>query len=527
MIIIFYFFFIISYGKFFYLTDKRYPIPYCEIEYSSIKYNLQNIMGTIEITNDPLVENLIFNIYLSTFLSDNNKSSNISSCQLCNVYENFCNKTPKFILSQDVFFNFIISVKREGYGIFYSRENLESKYLLEDGITLKVPLEKLLNHNNDSIKNLNCNDKLEFLINLIISTNNDSIIKRDFVLSPINLIINNDNNFETDTYNILCIHNQEYLSNFDCSQNNVYRVNKYTIENCLLEKKKTINHIYDNEIIKSLDNCSVHDNIYYDSILFNNIQNEFSKDIIKICNQSFDYIFKNSIYDENNLYKCQKILIECGIIDEEDDESINHFYNGSILLKPFYRLYKETMILLLNYLNCLSKNNTMIIEIEKLIHRSIGILKNSCFLKDTLEIDYNEYQLLISQLFNINNNGKDHCLKCNDIEMKCKENFYLCKHIIDSYQISHQNIQDWYDLQENNQEEGGEREGEEGEDDLLKNNTSPFSEIFKLFLEKNQYGTGSILLFLFISLIIILILGMSCMLCIQKIILILVNRKNQ
>src|SRR6185436_14294496 len=129
---IIYFFFIISNAKFFYLTDNRYPIPNCDIEFSSVIYNLKNIMGTIEIKNDPLVENLIFNIYLSTFLNDDNLTQlNISSCALCQIYENFCYTPPQFILSPNVYFNFIISVKREGYGLFYSRENLETKYRLE------------------------------------------------------------------------------------------------------------------------------------------------------------------------------------------------------------------------------------------------------------------------------------------------------------------------------------------------------------------------------------------------------------
>jgi hypothetical protein len=521
IIIFFYFFFIISNGKFFYLTDNRYPIPDCNIEFSSVVYNLKNIMGTIEITNDPLVENLIFNIYLSTFLSDN-LSLNISSCGLCQIYQPFCFSPPQFILSQDVYFNFIISVKKYGYGQFYSREGLQTKYKLQEGIILKIPLETLLNHNNDSITNLSCDDKLEFIIDLIISTNNDSVIQREFVLSPINLIVDSNNDIGTDTYNILCINNEEYLTNFDCSQSDVYRVNKYTIENCLIEKPKTINHIYDNLILPPSNNCSFHDNIYYDSILFNNIPNNFSNDITKICNQSFDYIFKNSIYDENNLYKCEQILIECDYNDYYD----NQFYNGSILLKPFYRLYKETIMLLLNYLSCLSKNNTKIMEIEKLLHYSIGILKNSCFFKDTLEIDYKEYQHLIYQLYILNINGKDHCLKCNDFEMKCIEEFYFCKYIIDSYKISKKSIESFYESNIEKYLNEDSNQDQQEDEDLLQNNTSPFIEIFKVFLEKNQYNTGSVLLFLFISLIFILIFGMICMLCIQKCILIMLNRNN-
>src|SRR4029078_12739438 len=128
MIIIYLFFYLVT-SKLYYLSDIKYPIPYCDIDITSNKsYHLNNIMGTIDISNDPLLLNLIIKFYLT----------NISSCYLCNVDKtsHYCNNDSSHIelfFTPEVDYNFWITVKKEGDSEFSSQiKNLTTKYKIED-----------------------------------------------------------------------------------------------------------------------------------------------------------------------------------------------------------------------------------------------------------------------------------------------------------------------------------------------------------------------------------------------------------
>jgi len=525
----FFLYIILVSSKVFYLSDIKYPIPKCEIDVyqnnSIIHYSLNNIMGSIDIRNDPFVNNLIVKIYLSRYFNkDMIEESNdkLSSCGLCHLNSSFCKK-PNLIFSQDVLVNFRISGKREAYGSFQSDiDNLKTKYRLTSNIgkfqdltfaSLNIPMDELLLFNNDTIDELSCEDNLEIIFQLIVSTKNISIL-RDFVLVPVDLIQERVNSF-----NILCIPGEEYLSNYDCSQSNVYRVIKYKIENCLIPKKRTI-QIESNELdiylnnslgyFNDSENCSINDHIYYNNLYMNNNSLLLQ---FKWCNETLDSIFKQSIYDDFSLNNCHNLLNDCG-----------EYYKKSstpalILLKPYYRLYKETIIALLNYLNCLSKNNTRILEIDKMIYHSIGILKNSCYFKNTFELDLDEYSTIYNYLVNFNQNGKDHCIKCSNTsflnEIKCREHLFYCRFVIENFQnYTETDLIKWVKNEINH---------------LKMNDTNEsnyqFGQIFSEFLDPGQYGTEATILFLFLLIIFIITLIFISTLIIQFIMLKIIANK--
>lgn len=563
MILFLFSFITIIIGKIYYLTDIKYNIPYCDIDFENNgkidHYHLNNILGTLEIKNDPLVQNLILNFYLSYNLIDNHTINlsliNITSCELCQINENYCNqsnqiKPGNLIFSNDIYYNFRIILKRSGYGDFISNVENITKYKLIDSkeyiySSLTIPLETLLNHNNDSQSNINCNDKFEFILHIIVSTHNLTI-RRDLILIPIEIIETIDNNLyiSQDIYNLLCDPYEPLLSNFDCSLSNIYKVNTYKIENCLIPEKRISPLNYNlnqtnefNEILKNLigiykdsEQCSIHDDLYYDSLLFNkkikdkNILNLINN--IKWCNETWKDILEKSIFDISYIKQCNQIFIDCDYSD--DLIFFNYNQNSSIQLKPFFRLYKETIISLLNYLNCLSKNNnTRIIDIEKLIHRSIGIIKNSCYFKNGFELDYKNYHLIIYQLYNFNKYGYNNlCKKCNNDtisnQMKCKEDLFYCQFIHDSFLNSNDYIDEWYHIENTNLLSG---KYNQIIDDNENNTDQSFGQNFNLFLEKSQYGIEAAILFTFILFISIFSLIMICCLCCQKCILIILTSK--
>lgn len=501
--ILYFLLFTIIVSKIYYLSDIKYPIPYCD----SDSYHLNNIMGYIDITNDPLLYNLIIKFYLY----------NISSCDLCrHENERYCNNQSdnRLYFEKDVLYNFRITVKRESYGEFSTLiKNLTTKYFIEnDSIELQIPIKTLLHYNND-YGNPDCNDKFHIILSILAYTD---IRKTVFVLTPVELIKTIDNNYYIlNTYNLLCIPTEEYLSNFDCSQSNIYRVNIYNPENCLIQKNETKYSDYGNNYIQEsfLDKtpssltCSVYNHIYYDSRLFNNkkIDNFISLDSI-ICNETWNSVLKRTIYDRNYLFQCNSVLNTCGYNQYKP-------INDLIYLKPFYRLYKEIIIGMFNYLGCLSLNNTRIINIEKLLHRSIGILKASCYFKDDLLGDYEEYNNLIYQLLLFNTNGYGHCMKCNVSKVtQCNEQVYYCQSIYSNYIDSREYIDNWYQYELNNDIEDPE-------------NITEYDRFLRLFLEESQYQNNSTLFLVVILLIFIIIISIIVYLCIIKIVLLIVKKK--
>jgi len=517
--------------KVFYLSDIRHSIPKCEIDVLNKNnkishYYLNNIMGSVIIMNDLFANNLILKIFLSRYFIDDNTESNelLSSCELCRLNSSYCNNKINIIFSQDVLVNFRISVKREGYGDFTSDiENLKTKYRLTassfgNDLTssiITIPLDQLLSFNNDSINELKCENNLEIIFQLIVSTRNLTLI-RDFVLVPFDI----DN-----SYNLLCIPGEEYLSRYDCSQSNVYRVIKYKIGNCLIPKKKTImkNDDLDRFLNNSLgifndsDNCSINNHIYHDSLFYHN---KLNKDFLNyvICNESIRSLFEKSIFDEPNLLQCENLISDC---DESYEKVI---IKKSILLKPYYRLVKETIIMLLNYMRCLSKTNTRITEIDKLLYHSISILKNSCYFKKSFELDLEEYHNIYNNLIHFNNKGKNSCIVCNHNNsllnsIKCKEHFFYCRDVIDSFNnYSKSELISWFNREINHLK---------GNDTIIDNTEYRFSEIFKLFLDETQFGVEGTILFLFLLIIGIISLILIISLISQQIALKMINNRNK
>lgn len=524
-------FYIVS-PKVFYLSDIRHPISKCEIDFlnknnSISHYSLNNIMGSVIITSDPFGDNLILKIFLSRYFNDDNQETNeiLSSCELCRLNNSFCNKKINIIFSQDVLINFRISVKREGYGNFNSDiENLKTKFRLSSSsfgndltsTIITIPLDQLLSFNNDSINELTCDDNLDIVFQLIVSTKNLTL-QRDFILVPFD--IENLHN------NKLCIPNEEYLSLYDCTQSNVYRVIKYKIENCLIPKKKTVikNDDIDNFLKNSLgifndsEKCSINNNFYYDSLFFHN---KLNKDLLdfKICNETIKSIFEKSIYDEINLIHCETLISDCDVDYEKK------IIKKSILLKPFYRLLKQTIITLLNYMDCLSKNNTRIIEIDKLLYRSIGILKNSCYFKNYFDIDLEEYQNSYNNIINFNNKGNDHCSVCDHNNsllnlIKCKDQLFYCKFIIENFDnYSKVELTYWYNHEIYHLK---------GNDNIVNNTEYRFGEIFGLFLDESQFGIEATILFLFLFIIGIISIILIISLISQKLTLKIIENRNK
>jgi hypothetical protein len=498
-----YLFFCIVLSKVYYLSDLRYPVPYCDIDFlNGTTYHINNIMGTIDISNDPVISNLIIKIYLN----------NIASCQLCRLDPIYCTNRSSLDLffAPDVHYNFRITVKRDGDSEFSTNiSHLTSKYKIEDdGYTeLQIPLSKLLQFNNDT-GSINCNDKFDIILHIIASTD---IYNNDFVLTPVDLLKTVDNDYYIDnTYNLLCIPKEEYLSTSDCSLSNVYRVNKYYPDNCLIPKNESYGN-YGYEYIKGaiglLDypkGCSIRNHIYYDSLLFHNKTiGNFTLGTLW-CNESWISVLKRSIYDQNYLNQCRNIFNTTGFTQ------INDF----IYLKPFYRLYKETIIGLFNYIGCLSLNNTRITTIEKLIHRSIGILKSSCDFKEGLSGDEEQYNNITKDILLFNTYGFGHCIPCITSIFSLQDQLHYCQYIYSNYNDSREYIDNWLNYQ--------------GQKPTVNDNQNltNYDRFFMLFLEGNQYYSNSILLLCVILLISLFMGFIIIYLCLTKIILYIKKNKS-
>jgi hypothetical protein len=324
---------------------------------------------------------------------------------------------------------------------------------------------------------------------------------------PIDVVKSIDNKLSIDNYNLLCIPGKEYLSSFDCSQSNTYRAIRYELQNCLIPYKKqvTINKTTDNDknIIKfekesmyiTLDNCTVYDHIYYNAIFYTN-ENKTIKGLglhNNWCNDTWEYIIKESFYEKNNILYCHTFL---GLND--NDDIVN---NNNIFLKPYYRFYKETLITFFNYMNCFEVTKVRNYNMERLLYTSISIIQNSCIWKDGFEMDISEYELLFNKMVQFNTMGDKTCIKCSNDFIKPLITFY-CKNVVDNTATFEGYIEKW---EEKTIEELMNFTYDET------NNTLPnrFGILFDMIMEPSQYGVESDILFtlffviLFISSIII------------------------
>lgn len=496
-------------SKLYYLSDLRYPVPYCTIDnHANKSYRINNIMGSVEIYTDPLLINLIIKIYLN----------NVSSCQLCLHDTVYCTNESYHVdlsFTQDVNYNFRITVKRDGDNVFSTHiGNLTTKYKIEDKdySELQIPLSTLLRFNNDT-GSVDCNDKFDIILQIMARTEEWG---QAFVLTPVDLLKTFDYIYYLDnTYNLLCIPTEEYLSTYDCSQSNIYRVNKYYPDNCLIPKNESLYSNYGNDYIKDLiglldlpSGCSIRNHIYYDSLLYHNMNiGDFNLNVIW-CNETMISVLKKSIYDQNYLFQCKDVFKSLGY----QSTTIDNF----IYLKPFYRLYKEIMIALFNYMKCLSLNNTRVIELinfEKLLHISIGVLKSSCPFKNGFNGDYEQYNNLISRLIIFNTNGINHCTPCITSNISLQDQLHYCQYLYSNYNDSNEYLSHWYEEQKEN-------------DPIVNQNTTDYDKFFMLFLEGSQYYNNSIILSCVILLLFIFVMFIIIYLCTTKIILYLKKKRS-
>lgn len=502
--------------RMYYLTDIKYNSPYCAVSNmgnnSVNNYNITNIMGSIEITNDPLVQSLNFKIYLSVFIDDmlkENVNMNVESCELCNIDAIYCKNgllRGHLIFSEDVTVNFRVIIKKLGnYGFSHNKDDIVTKYKITSFIkdanniiysNIKIPIEDLLSHNNDSYSELSCDSKIDILLHVIVSTNNMTI-QRDFVLLPIDIYNSIDNQIYIDSYQLLCIPGKELLSSFDCSQSSIYRAIHYELQNCLIPTTKTMNNndnIFITNLIKNVtfindddDNCSVYNHLYYNTLFYMELISMSNNIIFNYnwCNESLKDLLTYSFFEKTSIIDCYNYL------NMDMDIDINDTIN--IYTKPFYRLYKETIIALLNYANCqFVTNNIRNFDIEKLLYHSIGVLMNSCLWKDTFLMDISDYEITYNKLLKFNLLGTNDCKKCDISFFKPKITYY-CQSIIDNFDILNNSLIEWKDnetlsLLNDNQ------------DDLNTNDTTKnkYGELFDMILEPYQYIESNILFTLFL-----------------------------
>jgi hypothetical protein len=523
----------IIYGKLYYLSDIKHNVPYCSIESldekgNISKYNLTNIMGSVDITNDPLVRSLNFNFYLSLFIDDTFLDHNnmINSCELCHISSFYCNNDNKIkkgnlLFSENILINFRVIIKKIGnYGFSHDKEKIITKYKVssnsfkssDDVIysNVKVDIDDLLLHNKDNYDSLDCNTKLDILFHVVISTNNMSIT-RDFILMPIDIYKSIDNKLSqsSDNYQLLCIPSKEYLSSYDCSQSNIYRVIKYEFENCLIPEKTIIDNNKtkenDNEILKlqkdllNIDigkNCSVYDHMYYNTLLYNNEKTKFK--IFNLnnswCNETWLSVLDKSYFEKDYIKECFNRL---GISSDYEDSI---YYDNNIYLKPFYRFYKETLITYFNYINCNVLTKRKNYKIERLLYKSIGIITNSCMFKEGFNMDIKEYSNIFKEMMTFNLYGDGVCIKCYPCCMDEKIHYH-CKDILQSIENNEEYINRWINITKKILSDYNESDDEE---------KNKFGILFDMILEKDQNGIESNILFAlffiitFISVIVII-----------------------
>lgn len=475
--IIFILFFLSDSTRIFYLTDLKYNSPYCYSNFYHIidnetyinHYKIPNIMGTVSFSNDPLIDTLNINIYIGKFIEDNNTLSHkIFSCELCRGDERFCGRENlqnynvksnisynyieygDLFVSQDIDINFRITARRHSsnYDFISINSNaLETVYDLYDSSikkeiindngliysSIRVPIKELLEHNNDNIMKINCNDSLDIITQLIVSIKDYNKIQKDIILSNIEIRRIFEDYYQLSS-NRICIPQEQLLSNYDCGISNIYKVINYKIQNCLLPDRnfvsknsysdysndKSLNESnrYGDDMISMLMgvkedfyNCSIHERIYYDYIILNNFSlhsslNFLNAGLVKngFCNISFQELLKKTIIDKYYIDIC--------------DYHIRMSDYFIVELNPWYLLYKESIIAYFNYYNCKRKYSTIDLEenfksTKYLIQKSFDILSGSCEWMSTLNIDLEVFNDNIFKLKEFNNKGIENlCNKC-------------------------------------------------------------------------------------------------------------------